>query len=137
MEKVNILEEFGLKQGVEHLHLECKEAGGKLPRSFWETYSSFANTSGGVVILGVKENKGDRIFEVTGVSNSHEMVKNLHDTLSNRSKVNLDVLQSDSVEIVEDVSGKKVILILCSRSIREAEANLPQSEQPELIYSQR
>lgn len=111
MEKVDILEEFGLRQGVEHLHLECKEAGSKLPRSFWETYSSFANTSGGVVILGVKENKDDRIFEVTGVSNPHEMVKNLLDTLSNRSKVNLDVLQSDSVEIVEDVSGKKVILI--------------------------
>ena len=111
MEKVDILEEFGLRQGVEHLHLECKEAGGNLPRSFWETYSSFANTSGGVVILGVKENKGDRTFSVTGVSNPYELVKNLHDTLSNRSKVNLDVLQSDSVEIVEDVSGKKVILI--------------------------
>lgn len=111
MERVDILEEFGIKQGAEHLHLECKEAGDRLPRSFWDTYSSFANTSGGVVILGVKENHEERTFEVTGVTNPYEMVKNLHDTLSNRSKVNLDILESDSVEIVEDVSGKKVILI--------------------------
>ena len=34
MERVDILEEFGLNNGTEHIHLECKEAGSKLPRSF-------------------------------------------------------------------------------------------------------
>ena len=111
MERVDILEAFGLRQGCEHIHLECKEAGDKLPRSFWETYSSFANTSGGVVILGVKEKREEGTFEVTGVSNPYEMVKNLHDTLSNRSKVNIDILQNDSIEVVEDISGKRVILV--------------------------
>lgn len=111
MERVDILERFDLKQGYEHKQLECKEAAYKLPKTFWDTYSAFANTCGGVVILGVKEKKDDRTFVVTGVSNPYEVVKNLHDTLSNRSKVNVDVLQSDSVEIVEDVSGRKVILI--------------------------
>lgn len=111
MERVDILERFDLKHGYEHEQLECKEAAYKLPKTFWETYSAFANTCGGVVILGVKEKKDDRTFVVSGVSNPYEVVKNLHDTLSNRSKVNVDVLQSDSVEIVEDVSGRKVILI--------------------------
>ncbi len=35
-----------LKYG-ERITLECKKAEGGIPNSLWETYSSFANTSGG------------------------------------------------------------------------------------------
>ena len=37
--------------------LEVKIASGGLPNSLWETYSSMANCYGGVIILGVIENK--------------------------------------------------------------------------------
>ena len=43
-----------VKQG-EVVHTECKDASGWLPDSLWESYSSFANTDGGVILLGVKE----------------------------------------------------------------------------------
>lgn len=36
---------------------EVKKADKGLPVSLWDTYSSFANCYGGVIILGVKENK--------------------------------------------------------------------------------
>lgn len=130
IEIVDVLEEFGLRNGAEHTQLECKEAVDKLPRAFWETYSSFANTSGGIVILGVKENKEEGSFEVIGVSNPFEMVKNLHDTLSNRSKVNIDILTGDSVEIVEDVSGKKVILVYVPEaSVKQRPVYINQNQQ--------
>ena len=38
----------------ETVHLECKLAKTAIPANFWETYSSFANTDGGTILLGVK-----------------------------------------------------------------------------------
>lgn len=38
----------------ELVHTECKDASGGLPNALWESYSSFANTDGGVILLGVK-----------------------------------------------------------------------------------
>ena len=46
------------KQGTDDCDVEVKECGVKLSSDIWETVSAFANTSGGVIILGISERNG-------------------------------------------------------------------------------
>ena len=52
----------------ETVHLECKLAKNAIPDNFWETYSPFANTDGGTILLGVKEE--NHKFTVVGVDDA-------------------------------------------------------------------
>ena len=47
----------------ENAAVEFKRARGGVPADFWPSYSSFANTDGGVIILGVREKGGKREIE--------------------------------------------------------------------------
>lgn len=49
----------------EKVDIECKESGSNLSKSIWDTYSSFANTNGGYIFLGIKEDKKKKLPEGT------------------------------------------------------------------------
>ena len=66
----------------ESLDLECKLALGRdgqgaVPEDFWPTYSAFANTQGGVAVLGVREKQGH--FSIEGIPNVAKVRRELFD----------------------------------------------------------
>ena len=96
----------------ERINIEYKEATQAMPKSIWETYSSFANTIGGYIILGIKEHRekiGIERFEIIGVNNTENIIKSFWDTI-NSDKVSRNILIEDDVECVE-IDGKTVIVI--------------------------
>lgn len=69
-----------LSQG-ERVTLECKKAQRSVPNSLWDTYSAFANTYGGTILLGVYENMTEndpaKRFEIIGVEDADKIRKDL------------------------------------------------------------
>ena len=88
---------------------EVKKAKGGLPASLWETYSAFANCYGGVIILGVKENK-DGSWYMTGLDNAAKLRKDFWDTINNKNKVSTNLLTDNDVEIFEESNG--IIMVI-------------------------
>ncbi len=97
---------------------EVKKAKGGLPVSLWETYSSFANCYGGVIILGVKEN-ADGSWYATGLENEARLRKDFWDTINNRTKVSANLLTDKDVESYEDADGKLIMVIHVPMAKRE------------------
>lgn len=102
-----------LSQMAESVSLECKLAQGRdgkgeLPLDFWPTYSSMANTHGGMVLLGIRESKGQ--FTVAGIQNPEKIRKDLFSTLNDPRKVSTNLLTDASVETIT-LEGKFVLAV--------------------------
>ena len=101
----------GLKTARENDHFEIKRAEKILPANIWETYSAFANTKGGFIVLGVEEGKNQSENRIIGVSDPEKMVSDFWGTITNKNKVSYNVLSSEDISIEEIEAGKRCILI--------------------------
>ena len=103
----------------ENNRIEAKAAKGGLPRSMWETYSAFANTYGGVILLGVKERE-DGTFETVGLTpvEAEHLRQDFWNTVSNRSKVSAVLPIESEVEVLE-ADGGIVLAIHVPRAPRD------------------
>ena len=79
----------------ERVTLECKKAKSEMPKSIWQTYSAFANTIGGMILLGVDENMQEKDiqkrYQIIGVDEPRKIVTEFWNTL-NSDKVNENIL---------------------------------------------
>ena len=101
----------------ENNRLEVKTAREQLPSSFWETYSAFANTEGGCILLGVKE-RPDKTWYATGIDDVDKMKKELWDLLHNPNKTSACLLTEKNVTAYE-LDGHQILAVEIPRAKRE------------------
>ncbi|MGL5359741.1 MAG: AlbA family DNA-binding domain-containing protein [Shewanella sp.] len=85
-----------------------RDGQGHLPEDIWATYSSFANTLGGEIILGVKEERGQ--FSIEGIAEPLPVLRAFWEMLDDSAHVSQNILAVSDVQIIE-IMNKKVIRI--------------------------
>ncbi|MBQ7770083.1 MAG: ATP-binding protein [Clostridia bacterium] len=106
-----------LNKYKENKRIEAKKATGGLPRSIWETYSAFANTSGGVILLGVLEDKNDRTLYPVDLPDPQRLIAQFLDGVNDPRVVNKNILKKNDVR-VDVVDGKEIVVISVPRAKR-------------------
>ena len=100
----------------ENNRIEAKRAIGGFPRSLWETYSAFANTIGGVILLGVEEHS-DKSLHVVGVPDSRRYIQELWTHVCDPHQVSINILLPEDV-FVQEVEGKEILVVQVPRAGR-------------------
>ena len=97
---------------------EVKKASGGLPGSLWETYSAFANSNGGVIILGIQE-KEDGSWQASGLANEAKLRKDFWNTINNPSKVSINLLTERDLKTYQDEKGNVILAVYVPRARRD------------------
>ena len=100
----------------ENNRIEAKKSIGGLPHSIWETYSAFANSFGGVILLGVEEH-ADKSLHPINLPDPEDMISEFWNIINNPKKVSVNILSDRNVTIHE-VDGNRFISIEVPRARR-------------------
>ena len=90
-----------IEQYRENNRIEAKKALGGLPKSIWETYSAFANTHGGIILLGVEE-LADKSFRTVDLPDPEKLIKEFWDIVNNPNKTSVNVLSFSSQRAISN-----------------------------------
>ena len=105
-----------LEKYRENNRVEAKKALGGLPKSIWETYSAFANTLGGLILLGVEEYK-DRSLHPVDLPDPEGMIREFWSLVNDPRKASINILSSGDVYQAE-AEGNHIIVIDVPRADR-------------------
>ncbi len=101
----------------ENTFIEAKLALGGLPMSIWETYSAFANTLGGYILLGVEELQCGELRTVN-LLEPEKLVAEFWEKVNDVKVVSKNVLSRNDVRI-ETIDGNCIVVIKVPVSPKE------------------
>lgn len=102
----------------ENAHIEAKAATGGVPQSMWETYSAFANTNGGVILLGVKEDTHSKKLIPVGVENPEKLISEIWNILHNAQKISENILLNENIYAI-NYRNMQLIVVEVPRAARQ------------------
>ncbi|MEM5779941.1 MAG: ATP-binding protein [Lawsonibacter sp.] len=94
--------------------IEAKRAQGGLPYSLWETYSSFSNTLGGVILLGVAEAEDKSLYSVP-LPDPQALVDEFWRKVNDPAVVSANLLMAEDVQILRS-GGHSIVAIFVPRA---------------------
>ncbi len=105
-----------LEQYRENNRIEAKKAMGGLPKSLWETYSAFANTMGGLLLLGVEE-LPDKSLHALELPAPQRLAEEFWEIVNDPNRVSANILSRGSLSI-EETGGGRILVIRVPRAQR-------------------
>lgn len=112
LNKIKELENDELNQYLtlleENHQIEFKKSKNSFPKEALESYSAFANTDGGLLILGIEETPTG--LNISGINKPEKVKKELFDILNNSQKVSKNIITDQNV-IKKSIENKTLIII--------------------------
>ncbi len=105
------------RQG-ETTEVEFKSARGGFPASLWESYSAFANTNGGTIVLGVQEKDNRFFFDGLTEETAVRYKKIFWDSAHNKGKISICLPRESDVRI-EQIDNSYILICEIPRASYE------------------
>ena len=99
----------------ENNRIEAKKAAGGFPHSLWETYSAFANTLGGVILLGVAEDEEDKSLYSVPLFDPQALAEEFWDMVNDPDVVSANILQREDVQVL-NAGDDQIVAIFVPRA---------------------
>lgn len=94
----------------EYYEIEYKSGKDGFPKELWKSYSAFANTNTGIIIIGVQDKRGTLTIEGLSDDQIVKYKKQFWDECNNPNSISKNLLKNEDVKTIE-VKGKKLLAI--------------------------
>ena len=92
----------------EYHEIEYKSAKGGFPRELWKTYSAFANTNSGIIVLGIEETKTGIYIEGLNEEQIEKYKKQFWNECNNPNTISRNILTNDDVRVIQ-IKSKRLL----------------------------